>query len=222
MQAKPVLLLVIVCAGLLQGCALRKGKLSTAYRREILESWIGKSATELVRQWGPPDSTFANPDGTVVYVYEETTKVTRIDANAWFAGTSGGAHGRLVGTIDPAGRRLCRNLLEVEGDSVVHVDFKGERCVMAGAPFFGVNGNPTQDGLLLTVVREGSSAHRANLTEGMVLEVLGGTEIRTGADIRSELARRSAGDEVRVTYRLPSGERKRQIILLYSKGGTAR
>lgn len=57
-------LVLLVAAGLATGCA------TEAKYKEIVHSWVGGTADELVMAWGPPDSSYTLSDGGSVLQYE--------------------------------------------------------------------------------------------------------------------------------------------------------
>src|SRR6266571_4847502 len=63
-QAAPLALTVMA---LVAGCASAP---TVSYDR-MLASWVGSSAEDLVRAWGPPSGTLSLEGGRKQYVYEE-------------------------------------------------------------------------------------------------------------------------------------------------------
>ena len=48
---------------------------------ELMESWMGHSAEDLIASWGPPAQVLDNPNGGKIYVYHQ-------DAQVYLPGTS--------------------------------------------------------------------------------------------------------------------------------------
>ena len=55
----------------LTGCAYQAKKLNA-----VMESWLGKSESELILAWGPPQNTASDGNGGKVLVYSTTRQQT--------------------------------------------------------------------------------------------------------------------------------------------------
>lgn len=209
--ALPVaLLLLVACA------PLKRGKPDIRYRQELLDDWVGATAGELVETWGPPDSTFARPDGVVVYTYERRTQYSKVRGESYVVGGKGYATGTTRARVDPAGRTLCRSFFDIAGNKVIRGSFKGPSCELYGRPFLGVEGSIVAGGLLIERVVPLSTADRFGVQAGMVLEELAGVRIQWPEDIDTALANHHAGDEVRVKLRRSSSETETGVLTLWS------
>ncbi len=70
-MTNPRRLAALVCAVLLlTGC------MTTSKMNAIMDSWLGKSASELVATWGPPTNIMDDGDGMKIYVYDYSGSMT--------------------------------------------------------------------------------------------------------------------------------------------------
>jgi serine protease Do len=67
---------------------------------------------------------------------------------------------------------------------------------------------PVDEGVIITIVGEGTPAARAGLREGDIVTAVAGEQITQGADLRRAVRGRKPGDELRLRVRRPDGERE--------------
>ncbi len=62
------LVLYLVIISIIMGCGVETS--SKKAHGEMLKSWIGRDANEVLRTWGPPTETLRLPNGNTLFVYD--------------------------------------------------------------------------------------------------------------------------------------------------------
>ena len=117
---------VAICLSLtlLGGCA------TTANYEKILNSWVGSSELDLIRQWGPPAQAYET-SGRKFIVYQSSsnmyipgtdpTYTTTLVGNTAYTTSSGGTPSR---NIDLS----CQTTFEISGNEIVSWQWQGNDC----------------------------------------------------------------------------------------------
>jgi hypothetical protein len=130
------------------GCllpALAAGCATKANYRDVVASWVGASADDLVRAWGAPQSTYRLDSGNEILVWEDThastMPTTVMPGNTTVLRRNGLITAHSTPTTVSGGGTVvytCRTEFEVNpSGQVVRWRAEGENCVA---------GNPERDG----------------------------------------------------------------------------
>lgn len=68
--------IVLVCILVIACDTMQRPERTSEGYKQILSTWLGSKSDQLVRQWGPPDSSFTYADGSSVLVYKTTRTET--------------------------------------------------------------------------------------------------------------------------------------------------
>jgi hypothetical protein len=99
MKTGSLVLLILVC---LAGCA------TTRRYESMVDSWNGKTAAELISEWGPPSEVKTLADNTKSYSYVRREKITPPTPN-----------GRTTASEAHTGRISCTTEFLVNADGVI-------------------------------------------------------------------------------------------------------
>lgn len=113
------LLVVLCCAG----CA------TSAKYEGVLQSWIDRSAEDLVKEWGYPDDQLTAPNGNMVYVYRRASVAS---TPGFYRGHYHYYGGRRYPLYDPGfiSEFQCTTFLEVDKRGrIVRWEWRGNDCV---------------------------------------------------------------------------------------------
>ncbi len=129
----------VLALAVLSGCATVQGY------KDTLQTWMGRSDSELMQAWGQPSSSYASPDGNTIldyhrertvvipgYTYNRpvtstTTGMVTGDVNANYTGYTT----TYVPTTTPsqAVNKFCDTRFTVANHTLVAYSFNGNDCV---------------------------------------------------------------------------------------------
>jgi hypothetical protein len=119
------LITVLLWSALLSSCA------TSGKYEEILNSWTGHDANELVEAWGYPSSSFQAPNGNTVYTYDSNASIkmpSQTNTTSNVIGNTVYSNSTTLGGQNVA--LWCRTYFEVDAEqTIVKWSFEGNNCV---------------------------------------------------------------------------------------------
>lgn len=127
--------LLLMTAALLAGCATAQ----PVNVQAELDTWVGKEADTLVRNWGAPDRSYDFKNGTRVLEYDRNRVDTYGGWNRPYGGMSVGSRGSTFGVGIPIWEdeprisvRRCTMKFETDNKRVIRrTSFVGQNCAYA-------------------------------------------------------------------------------------------
>lgn len=103
---------------------------TTAQYEEVLDSWVGSNANELVQAWGYPENSFSTPNGNTVYVYRDSSGFTMpTETNSTFSSLGNTVHGRSTTTGGQRVNLTCTTYFDInKSNIIVKWGWEGNNC----------------------------------------------------------------------------------------------
>jgi beta-xylosidase len=119
---KLILILTTLC--FLAGCGTTKGY------EEILRTWVGHNANDLVASWGYPKNSFKASNGNTVYVYSSSGSYTMpTQTNSTYNLYGNTVYGQSTTTGGQTLNFACTTYFEIDNSNrVVRWSWEGNKC----------------------------------------------------------------------------------------------
>jgi len=186
--------------------------------RQVLRTWEGSRADDLIRSWGVPQSTFDTPGGARILIYQSsssyTTPTYSVSSYNDFTGT--------VTTNRYGGhtyRFSCTTEVEVRGGLIVHWRFEGNACTADERGHLDLTGyaDPHQEGVVVMEVERRGTAHRARIRPGDVVTAVAGEPVTTPEELDAAVFRHFVGKTIKLEVMRDGDSRTVRVRLRHKR-----